>query len=116
MLMCPTPGSPDSSSNDARDLALVSRLRAGDALALRDLLRLYATGMRGVALLVTRRVDLAEEAVQLVFARTWERRAALPESGSIKSYLSKAVRNQALNLMRHERVEERLQNTFVQEY
>src|SRR5687768_14056949 len=106
-----TPGSPDSSSSDVRDLALVGRLRAGDTLALRDLLHLHAEGMRGVALFVTRSVDLAEEAVQLVFARMWEKRAALPGSGSIKSYLYKAVRNQALNLMRHEGVEARLQNT-----
>src|SRR5688500_10125636 len=111
-----SPGSRPSTDDNARDLALVERLRNGDPGALRALMEIHAGAMHSIALLAVRRADLAEEAIQLVFARSWERRDALPSSGSIKSYFNRAARNQAISLARHEHAHERAHEGLTREY
>lgn len=49
----------------------------------------------------------AEEVVQTVFLRLWEKRLALRINVSIKSYLYKAVYYDALNYIKHQKVTQR---------
>ncbi len=49
----------------------------------------------------------AEEMVQTVFVRIWEKRSTLPSDISIKHYLFRAVRNHCLNHLQHEKIKSR---------
>lgn len=46
----------------------------------------------------------AEEVVQQVFFKLWERAGQLNISGSVVAYLYRAVHNQSLNILKHEKV------------
>ena len=48
--------------------------------------------------------DVAEEIVQTVFLRIWEGRDAWQPTNGARAYLFAACRNQALDLLRHERI------------
>lgn len=50
---------------------------------------------------------IAEEVVQDAFLSMWESRETLDSGQNIKSYLYQAVRNRALNYIKHEKVAER---------
>ena len=47
---------------------------------------------------------MAEEIVQNVFCRIWEKRDQLKTDGSLKSYLYRAVHNESLNYLKHQKV------------
>jgi DNA-directed RNA polymerase specialized sigma24 family protein len=48
--------------------------------------------------------DDAEEMVQQVFFKLWERSESLSFSGSIAAYLYRAVHNESLNFLKHQKV------------
>jgi RNA polymerase sigma-70 factor, ECF subfamily len=56
---------------------------------------------------------IAEELAQDVFLELWRRRDSLPAGSSIPGYVLQAVRNRALNHLRHLRVQQRSQR-FVE--
>ncbi|HWC74639.1 MAG TPA: sigma-70 family RNA polymerase sigma factor, partial [Gemmatimonadales bacterium] len=58
------------------------------------------------AYLYVRSRETAEELVQDVFVRLWERHEAIAE---VRAYLFRAVRNAALTWLRHHRIERRLE-------
>lgn len=62
------------------------------------------------ALTVTFNHSLAEEAVQDVFVRIWQKRAELYVTGSFTSYLFRSVHNQALNLIKQQNTKKELAN------
>jgi RNA polymerase sigma-70 factor (ECF subfamily) len=52
----------------------------------------------------TREMETAEEIVQDVFVKIWEKRGQIDISGSALSYVLSAVRNSALNYIRHNKI------------
>ena len=48
--------------------------------------------------------DLAEEVVQEVFVKIWEKRQKLNITTSVRNYLFSAVRNRCLNVIEHEKI------------
>ncbi|MCX7987209.1 MAG: RNA polymerase sigma-70 factor [Bacteroidales bacterium] len=57
--------------------------------------------------------DLAEEVVQEVFAKIWEKRNQIEVKGSLTAYFSMAIKNTSLNYLKHRKVEiEFAQNYF----
>lgn len=92
----------------------LERLRAGDRSAFEAVFHLYYEPLYNFAFPYVRTRETAEELVQDVFCRLWERRATLPEPKgeggieSVRAYLYGAVRNAALSWLRHERVAQRL--------
>jgi RNA polymerase sigma-70 factor (ECF subfamily) len=99
-----------------RDAELITCIRRDDAAALGILMRCYAEELTGLAMLTVHRMDLAQDAVQNVFVMTWERRRELNITGSVAAYLYRAVRNQAISILRHERAEHRAYDTLEQAY
>ena len=79
----------------------------GDREAFADLYRKYLDSLYKFVYLFTRSVGTAEEIVQEVFIRIWERHELLSEVQSFRSYLFRAAKNRMLNYIRHRRVEER---------
>lgn len=58
--------------------------------------------------------DTAEEIVQELFYKIWEKRAELQINVSIKSYLFSAVHNRCLKFIEHKNVETRYKNYYLQ--
>jgi RNA polymerase sigma-70 factor (ECF subfamily) len=58
---------------------------------------------------------LAEEAVQDVFIKLWQKRSTILVTGSFKSYLFRSVHNQALNLLRQQELKKESVNALCSE-
>lgn len=93
--MAPTvdPLSPDS----------LARVRAGERDAFEPLFRAWYPRLAEYAARLLGNRDAAEDAVQDVFVAVWSRHASLPEASKLAAYLHRAVRNRALNQLRHQR-------------
>ena len=88
--------------------SLVLRIRAGDEGACETLYRAYRAPLWRFAYSYVRSPEVAEELVQEVFLSLWRNRAEAGAQGCIRTWLYAAVRNQALNHLRHERIVTRL--------
>ena len=90
-----------ASSDD--DAALLARLRAGEPTAFGTIFTAYFAALCVFASHYTSSTSAAEEVVEDVLVRMWERRASLAVRSNLRSYLFTAVRNRALNFTRDER-------------
>ncbi|MDB4873889.1 MAG: polymerase sigma-70 factor [Gemmatimonadetes bacterium] len=88
--------------NDESDL--IARIRAGDEAAFRALYLAHHDGLWKFAYTYVRSRDVAEELVQDVFLSLWGTRASWQVTTRVRAWLFAAVRNLALNHLRHERV------------
>lgn len=86
----------------------VARARAGDRDAFELVFRHWYGRLADYALRLLDSRDAAEDAVQDVFVAVWEKRGRLPEADALAGYLFRAVRNRALNQLRHRRTAGRL--------
>ena len=91
----------------ASDSELLDRLRRGDRDAFDALFRRHYPALVGVAEAIVRDRDVAEEAAQDVMLELWRRRDTVSVDESPRAYLFRAVRNRALNHLRHERMKQR---------
>jgi RNA polymerase sigma-70 factor (ECF subfamily) len=87
------------------DQDLLRLLRAGSPDAFDALFRQWYPAVVRVAERIVRETALAEELAQEVFLGLWRRRESLDANGTPQSYLFQAVRNRALNHLRHAAVE-----------
>jgi len=99
------PASCDPVTRDARELEWFERVRTGDAQAFEALFRAYAQPLCSFAYSYVESESLAQEIVQDLFSRVWERRDTLERPRSVRAYLYGATRNRALNELRSRRVE-----------
>ena len=91
----------------------LARVREGDERAFETLFRAFAPGL---VAFVARYVDsrsVAEELVQDLFLRLWQKRAELTVDQAVTGYLYAAARNRAINHLEHERVAGRFANAVV---
>lgn len=86
------------------DRVLLERLRTGGEDAFEAIFRAYYAPLVGVAADMLCDRDAAEEAVQDVMVELWRRRREIAIDSTLRAYLYRAVRNRALNRLRHERV------------
>ncbi len=86
------------------DGQIVAQIRQGDALAFEGLFRAHAAGLCHFALRYVRDASVAEDLVHDVFCALWEGRAHFNPAGTPAAYLYRAVRNSALNWLKHQRV------------
>lgn len=91
----------------AREFDLAARIRGGDQPTFEVLIADHAQALVAFAFRYTKDADVAMDLVQDVFAVLWERRETFVVRGSVKAYLYAAVRNRALNALRHDDVAER---------
>lgn len=76
----------------------------GDRAAFEKIYRTYYKRLHGYAYSYMRRSQDAEDVVQTVFLRIWAQRESWDPPGTVKHYLFAAVRNEALNILRHEQI------------
>jgi RNA polymerase sigma-70 factor (ECF subfamily) len=82
-------------------VALLRQVAEGDRRALAQIFESEAGRLIGVALRIVRRRDLAEEVVQDSFVAVWRRAGQFDSTkGSARGWLTRIVRNRALNLVR----------------
>lgn len=86
---------------------LIAKIRRGDAAAFEVLFRKTSAALIRFGWRLVRNTQVAENIVQDVFVRIWRNRAALDPGLNIKAYLYQAVKNQALQHLRHLKIENR---------
>lgn len=89
------------------ELEIMNRIRQGDMEAYETVFRAYYSSLCLFAVRYLKRVDLAEEIVQDLFLTLWEKRRVLSLETSLKSYLYRAVHNNALKYLQHQKVVEK---------
>jgi RNA polymerase sigma-70 factor (family 1) len=97
------------------DDGLIARIRAGDGSAFEAIVRDHYNGLCIFAARLTGSDAAAEEIVQDVLLRIWQRHERWEVAGSIASYLYTAVRNRALNTLRDERHHRQWQKEIASE-
>lgn len=88
---------------------LLTRLRQGDHAAFDAIFRQWYEPVVRSANRVLHEPGIAEELAQDVFLELWRRRERLLDGSSLPAYLLQAVRNRALNHLRHLQVQRRSQ-------
>ena len=95
----------DSATRDRQEREWLERIRTGDEPAFEALFRAYVEPLCSFAYSYVQSESVAEEIVQDLFARLWERRALLETPRNVQAYLYGSTRNRALNYLRDRHVE-----------
>nr|WP_233165888.1 RNA polymerase sigma-70 factor [Pedobacter sp. ASV12] len=72
--------------------------------AFEQLFKTHYKALHAYAHLILKDLDMAEEVVQQLFLKFWEKRELLQVGTSMKAYLYKCVYNDSLNFLKHEKV------------
>ena len=88
---------------------LFDRLRQGDETAFDEIFRAWYPSLVRSAESIARSRAVAEEIVQDVMLELWRRRESLARDTSPQAYLFQSTRNRALNHVRHQRVERKVE-------
>jgi RNA polymerase sigma-70 factor (ECF subfamily) len=91
----------------AGDAALVAQIRSGDHEAYEQVFRAYYPPLRIFAERYLQSTDAAKDLVQDILCALWANRERLVVTTTLERYLHAAVRNGALNRLRHLNVEAR---------
>lgn len=82
-------------------------------VAFEQLFKAHYKALHTYANMLLKDVDVAEEVVQSMFLKLWEKRDLLDVQTSAKAYLYKCVYNDSLNLLKHEQVKSKYQDFTV---
>ncbi len=72
--------------------------------AFEQIFKNHFKALHSYAFTILKETDTAEEIVQNIFFKLWEKKDSLNIDSSIKAYLYKAVHNESLNALKHEKV------------
>lgn len=86
------------------DNQLIVLIIAGDKSAFDRVFIKYFKNLHAYAFKLINDRDNAEELVQNVFCRIWEKKHLLKIDGYLKSFLYRAVHNECLNFIKHQKV------------
>ena len=93
------------SSEPLAEKILVRKVRLdGDKKAFEELFRFYHKRLHGFAYSFVRQEETAEDIIQTVFLNIWADKQNWDPPGTVRAYLFAAVRNQALNVLKHQKV------------
>lgn len=91
-------------SMELQEHTLTAQLAKRDSSAFEEVFKTYFKNLHAYACTIVKDEADAEEAVQQVFFKLWERAEHLSFSGSVAAYLYRAVHNQCLNQLKHQKV------------
>jgi RNA polymerase sigma-70 factor (ECF subfamily) len=89
-----------------QDQQIASRLVKRDEAAFEQVFKTHYKNLYAYAFTILKDEIQAEETVQQVFYNLWERSDRLSISGPIAAYLYRAVHNESLNFIKHQKVKE----------
>lgn len=81
-----------------------------DDQAFEQLFKAHYRGLHAYAHTILRDEDLAEEMVQGMFLKFWEKRELLNIQSSIKAYLYRSVYNDSMNYLKHQKIQTKYQD------
>ena len=93
-------------SMDLPDQQIASLLVKRDEAAFEQVFKTHYKNLYAYAFTIVKNEDEAEETVQQVFFKLWDRSDQLSISGPIAAYLYRAVHNESLNFLKHQKVKE----------
>jgi RNA polymerase sigma-70 factor (ECF subfamily) len=94
----------------------VTKIRDGDAGAFEELFNTYCQQLINFTRNYVIDKQVAENIVQDVFVRIWQRRKKLDPSKMIKSYLYTSVKNEALKQLRQLEIEKKSHERILESY
>lgn len=98
------------------DGALLELIKSGLPSALDELYVRYSRLVYSIALYITRDTVAAEDVTLQVFAKVWEKGELYrSERGSVRVWLATLTRNHAIDLLRRERVHNRIEGQLMAE-
>ena len=83
---------------------MASLLSKRDEAAFEQVFKTHYKNLHAYAFSILKDEDEAEEMVQQVFFKLWERSEHLSFSGPVAAYLYRAVHNESLNFLKHQKV------------
>jgi RNA polymerase sigma-70 factor, ECF subfamily len=89
---------------ELNDTLLIERLQKRDEAAFEQVFKKNYKSLHAYSFTMLKDEAAAEEMVQNVFYKLWERTENLSITGSIEAYLFKAVYNESLNYLKHLKV------------
>jgi len=96
------------------DNELFLKLKAGDERAFQTLFRKYYPAMCHFAHQFLNDSELAEETIQDLFVKIWEKRENLNIQTSVKHYFFRSVRNHCLNQIQHEKIKKQYSDRMLE--
>ena len=96
------------------DKELYLKLKEGDEGAFQTLFQKYYSSMCNFANQLLNDRELAEEVVQDMFVKIWEKRLTLNIETSVKHYFFRSVRNHCLNQIQHEKIKKQYANRVLE--
>lgn len=94
---------------------LLIRVAAGNAQAFGEMYRHYYDRLYKVALCYIKEHESAEDAVQQVFCRVWEKRETIVNVLNFEAFITTAARNEIISAMRRKAMQHRYIHQFNQE-
>lgn len=85
---------------------LAERLAQKDEMAFEQVFKSHFKNLHAYAISIVRDPAAAEEIVQNVFLKLWDRGEQFHIHSTVTAYLYKAVHNESLNLLKHEQVKQ----------
>jgi RNA polymerase sigma-70 factor (ECF subfamily) len=89
---------------DDNDGKIIEALAKQDEAAFEKVFKTHFKNLHAYAFTIIKEGAAAEEVVQQVFFKLWERSDQLSISGSVAAYLYRAVYNESLNYLKHQKV------------
>jgi RNA polymerase sigma-70 factor (family 1) len=91
--------------HDLNDTILTGKIRDGNEEAFREIYDRYHVQMFFIAKKYVKDKSLAEDAVQDIFVKLWEKRSRLDDTKPIRGFLFTMLRNHVLNMIRDRKKE-----------
>jgi RNA polymerase sigma-70 factor (ECF subfamily) len=95
------------------DYSNTSQISLMDLQSFESMFRQYYQMLCAYAYRFVNDADTAEEIVQELFYKLWEKKSELQINSSLKSYLYSAVHNRCLKFIEHRNVENRYRNYYL---
>ncbi len=89
------------------ELIILAKIKEGDIKAFEEVFRRYYSPLCWYAAGITGNMESAEEIVEELFYTLWKNKEQLQIFQSLKSYLYRSVRNEAVQYCEHQEVRER---------
>lgn len=99
--------------NRGNELKLFEKIKQGDEKAFGTIFHHFYPLLCTIASGITGNDYIAEEIVQDLFVKLWEKKKSILIDTSLKNYLIRAVKNQCLNYLEHKKVQQRLIDDFI---
>ena len=96
------------------DQELYLKLKQGDERSFEVLFRKYYSILCSFAFQFLKDHELAEETVQDLFVKIWEKRESLNIESSVKHYFFRSIRNQCLNQIQHEKIKKQYESSVLE--